>query len=219
MNSAPTLDEILVVARRATHILQTDLRMSCCVFGGAAVHMWAEIYRIPGDVDIVVMNNSYHGPEDVKELIVRRDRRFYLVNSTNPSATYRILWYHLPSGRSVKVDILVPGFDNLDLPQIDDGLIAYWENVPVMPLFPLLLMKVQGWWHHRTSNRRDFKAKEGADIEDIAALLRVAQDRGEHLTHERGNWDQKFLDNGEFHVQKFMRIGYRDAWRALGFRV
>ena len=60
-----------------------------------------------------------------------------------------------------------------------------------MPLFDLLVMKMQGWRDHRTSHRSDFRAKVEADVTDIRALLARARwqrisYRKERRCHRRG---------------------------------
>ena len=114
------------------------------------------------------------GPGGYKGEIVVADNRYYLERSRQRGATHKILYCRLPGWktdprRRVKVDILVP--PTLGLPEIDAADAFVINDIPVMPLFDLLVMKTQGWWDHRTSHRSDFRAKEGDDLSDIFALL------------------------------------------------
>ncbi|KAG6887343.1 hypothetical protein C0995_015938 [Termitomyces sp. Mi166 len=58
------------------------------------------------DVDIIVITEM--DPEDIKELILAWDDRFYLVPSANPRNTYSVLWFTVSSRKTCKVDILIP---------------------------------------------------------------------------------------------------------------
>ncbi|KAI0321528.1 hypothetical protein OF83DRAFT_1051136 [Amylostereum chailletii] len=215
-----TWDEVVRVARRATDALN-EQGFNCCVFGGTACSLWASsIRRTPGDVDIVVMTNRYD-PEYIKQSLVDADDRFFTTASVDRTATYRKLYFRLPgfasSGRRIKVDILVP--PTLEIPWVSPAEIIPIDGIPVMPLFPLLVLKLQGWWDHRRSNRADFRAKESSDIEDIRGLVAEAKVERLWLSDET-EWGDDFMDMGEMLVGKFMRIeGFKRAFRNLGFNV
>jgi hypothetical protein len=60
-----------------------------------------------------------------------------------------------------------------------------------MPLFDLLVTKIQGWRDHRASRREDFQNKVEAGVTDIRALLiqarlRRISYRKEYRRHTRG---------------------------------
>ena len=160
--------------------------------------------------------------EDVKEIIVAADQRFYTIPSANHSATYTKLYFRLPGhsydyDRVLKVDILVP--PTLRIPWVRYSQISYIDDIPVMPLFPLLVLKLQGWWDHRRSSRTDFQAKQQADIHDIRGLVDQARATGVHLSDET-DWDPDFLTHAEQLVAKFMTInGFKRSFRRLGFNV
>jgi hypothetical protein len=83
-------------------------------------------------------------PEDIKQSIVDADNRYYLQPSKKPGANYKVLFCRLPGfkreGRRVKVDILIP----LTPPKVLLDDVWLIKNIPVMPLFDLLVMKMQG---------------------------------------------------------------------------
>ena len=81
---------------------------------------------------------------------------------------------------SLKVDTLTSGTNNL--PAILASDTCQINDVPVMPQFDLLVMKIQGWWHHHISprNLKDFQAKVKADIVDVDALLARAEEGVEY---------------------------------------
>ena len=120
--------------------------------------------------------------------------------------------------RYVKVDILTSGTINLpailasDTPQIN--------NIPIMPLFDLLVMKTQGWWHHRISPRQDFQAKVKADVVDVDALLYRAEEVGVKYEDERAAFRRtcEFMEwalvLARKSVQRHRRWG---NWKAIGF--
>src|SRR6266404_3314345 len=127
------------------------------------------------DIDIVV-SSFYHDAESIKETIVGADDRYFLESSRQRNATHMILKCRLPGyhayDRWVKVDILVP--PDLNIPEISEWERVMIYDIPVMLLFDLLVIRMQGWWHHRNSSRRDFQEKEAADVTDVVALLNRA---------------------------------------------
>lgn len=175
------------------------------------------------DVDIVVSaENLGLNAEDIKERIVEADDRYFLEFSRRSGAPYKILYCCLPgfqtNGRRVKVDILVPPI--LGLPEIRSYDIVYIDRIPVMPLFDLLVMKLQGWWDHRTSPRADFQAKESADVGDINALLDRADTENLSYDDEVDAYrhHQEFVDNACTHLRRFVSVyGGNRRWRHLGF--
>jgi hypothetical protein len=108
--------------------------------------------------------------------------------------------------RCVQVDILTPGGD-LDLPEIPASATAEIENIPVMPLFDLLVTKTQGWWNHRVSLRKDFRAKVDADIGDVDALLDHAKEEGIDYEDERAisRHTYEFMEEALLLARRFIR--------------
>lgn len=89
-----------------------------------------------------------------------------------------------------------------------------------MPLFDLLVMKLQGWWHHRTSEREDFRAKEDADVTDIDALLERAIEEAisyyDESAEDRHSAD--FMDWARLLARRFVSLPRRRGnWKAIGF--
>jgi hypothetical protein len=123
-------------------------------------------------------------------------------------------------GRRVKVDVLVP--PTLGLPEVCSSDVVDIDGIPVMPLFDLLVMKLQGWWDHRNSSRPVFRAKESADITDIYALLDCADMENLSYDDEVDSYrhEEEFIDHALDLVQRFVRV-YRThrRWRRLGFPV
>lgn len=149
------------------------------------------------DIDILVTpdGSEQFDPEDIKKSIVDADSRYYLQPSEKPGANYKVLFCRLPGfkreRRRVKVDILIPLTPRLWIPKVLSEDIWLIKNIPVMPLFDLLVMKMQGWRDHRASRRSDFRAKVEADVTDIRALLARARwqkisYRNEYRHHTRG---------------------------------
>ena len=88
-----------------------------------------------------------------------------------------------PYRRCVKVDILTLGIINL--PPILASDTPHINNIPVMPLFDLLVMKTHGWWHHRKSPRKHFQATVKAEVVDVDSLLNYAEEEGVEYEDER----------------------------------
>jgi hypothetical protein len=163
--------------------------------------------------------------EDIKETIVEADDRYYLEQSRKRGATHQILYCRLPGWasdetRRVKVDILVP--PTINLPTSIASETYHISNIPVMPIFDLLVMKTQGWRDHRVSFRPDFRAKASADVSDIFALLESAKRQNVSYVDEanKGRHSPEFMRHARTLVTKFVRIyGRPRPWRALGFPV
>ena len=182
---------------------------------------------ITQDIDIVVSAEvlgltAEDIAEEIKERIVEADDRYFLQASRRRNATHRILYCRLPGwrtyGRQIKVDILVP--PTLNLPEIRSHDVVYFDGIPVMPLFDLLVMKLQGWWDHRTSPRDDFRAKESVDVDDIRALLDRADTENLSYDDEINGHYQDFVDNACTLLRRFVSVyGGNKRWRYLGFPV
>lgn len=197
-----------------------------CLFGGAACMTYG-ITRVPNDIDIVVLNSGVT-TEDIKRRLVFANPLFFLVPSTNPRNTYKVLWYNLraasssyvPPSHACKVDILIPGIMNI--PAIPEKNIVYSlikdTNIPVMSFIGVLLLKLQGWADHRISRRTDLNKKQYVDVADIYELLRIAvRNRGTHVGNE--NWlPTSFVAAGKRRVANFV-VTHPDSnvyWRQIG---
>ncbi|KII91364.1 hypothetical protein PLICRDRAFT_104445 [Plicaturopsis crispa FD-325 SS-3] len=214
--------EIRRAAKATTRALE-DNGLRCCLFGSAACSVYG-ISRTPNDIDMLVLTRDYDA-EQIKALIVETNPRFYLTNSRNPRNTYRILHFALDASgeRECKVDILVPGGE-LNLPRIPPGQINYATGsmgAPAMPLLALLLLKLQGWDHHRAHYRPDMRAKQWDDIDDIDELLAIAVD--EHALELRTErWMPKwFVNAAKTRVRDYVEEDPDSAyyWSELGFDV
>jgi hypothetical protein len=165
-------------------------------------------------------------PEYIKQTIKREDERYYLGQSKIPGANYQILYCRLPGWatdktRRVKVDILVPP-SPLNLPAISASERCFIREIPVMPIFDLLVMKTQGWRDHRDSKRRDFRDKELNDVSDIIALLKRARyEKVSYLDEaDKSRHSQEFISRARTLVNRFVRArGRIRQWRAIGFDV
>ncbi|THU99674.1 hypothetical protein K435DRAFT_837576 [Dendrothele bispora CBS 962.96] len=210
-NQTKTSWEVRQSARETISILE-DNGVKCCLFGSLACHIQGMKYRRPG------------WPES--------DGRFYLEKSIYPRATCKKLFYRVTPYRGIgpskvcKIDVLIAGRDfPLHIPKVPVSCIQYsreYPDLPVMPLLPLLLMKVQGWYDHRGSWRKDHVKKRRRDIADIGKLLEMAVDEECHLDEKiEGIWRlPKWFTNrmrkfvGEY-IEHFPHT--EDDWSSLGF--
>jgi hypothetical protein len=116
------------------------------------------------------------------------------------------------------VDILVP--PTLGLPKIPNSETVLINNIPVMPIFDLLVMKTQGWRDHRTSHRADFRAKESDDVSDVFALLERAAVEDVSFADVANDCRryEEFMDRALTLATEFVRVyGRRRQWRVLNF--
>ena len=241
----PTEQEIMKIARRTTDIIRSCMTSDVCLFGSAASALWADIDRVPNvrratlalsipvlfrlkmrctqiqDVDIVV--SGYSNAENIKEIIDEADERYYRELSKKPGKTHHILYCRLPgwstdSDRRVKVDILVP--PTLKLPEITYTDVFLFGDIPVMPLFDLLVMKTQGWWDHLNSRRSDFQAKLVDDVTDVLALLDRAREGDVSFEEEANEYrhTEEFMSHALALANRFVSAHDRhQEWRDLEF--
>ena len=97
----------------------------------------------------------------------------------------QVLWYRLDSGyfgsasRACKVDVLQPGI--MSIPDVPTDKIKHRGNYPVMPLIPLILLKLQAWEDHENAFRSWQREKSVVDLADLGRLLPIASRRGDHV--------------------------------------
>ncbi|PIL28661.1 hypothetical protein GSI_08705 [Ganoderma sinense ZZ0214-1] len=221
---APTATEVLDITRKAIKIF-AKYGLKCCLVGSVASYLYG-VPRTPNDVDLVVLTVAYT-QEQLKEILVKEDPSFYLVRSKNWRATYRVLWHRLSSATyplpftDCKVDILIPGI--LNIPNVPPERVRTLAGLPVMPMIPQLLLKVQGWSDHRASRRPDMQLKQHVDVRDIDQLLAIAVDEGASVRAPECAWLP-----GSMTAAAPTRLwlytlrasaGSKDQWRKLGFEV
>ncbi|KAJ3747757.1 hypothetical protein DFH05DRAFT_1458041 [Lentinula detonsa] len=220
--AAGVLKEVRKAARAAVTVFD-DYGMSCCLFGSLACQIHGMRTRDPKDADVVVLNNEGHDTEELKQILVDADERFYLVASRNPDATYQVLYFKLGPRRSCKVDILTTGNStSLDIPRVPDSQIHYihpYNDLPVMPLLALLLLKLQGWIDHRHSLKAYEQAKVRQDVADVREMLKIAIEEEVHINDHESEWMphwfvEQMMDKVHEYINKFP--GSRSDWESLG---
>ncbi|KAI0708403.1 hypothetical protein C8Q76DRAFT_770360 [Earliella scabrosa] len=224
---APTTDQILEIARKAIKIFG-KYGLECCLMGSVASYLYG-VDRAPNDVDLVILSTRYT-QEELKQILVREDPKFYRLASKNRFASYTVLWYSLstrtyayPNARvDCKVDLLIPGI--LNIPSIPPAHVQTLAGLPVMPLVPQLLLKLQGWSDHRASHRSDMQAKQYVDIRDVDTLLAIALERGAKLRvddEDADDWvPESMITVAQGRLRSYTLFGSRksaDGWKQLGF--
>ena len=160
---------------------------------------------------------SLYDQEALKRLLVAADSNFYLVDSKNRLATYKVLWCTVGL-RRCKVDILRPVI-TLNIPDIPPSDVLYYRGLPVIPLAPLVLLKLQGWMDHRDSNKLWERRKESVDIADVKAILTIACQRGVKVDRDmRNRLPLDFVRAAERRVRQFIVKcpETRASWIAFG---
>ena len=182
--------------------------------------------------------------EQLKRQLVELNPRFYLVNTRNPMATYKVLWYRVPeaqpssplanssfyytflyssrSGVKIKVDILLPGA--MDIPLFPTEKITWDAGLLSAPFILVLLLKLQAWFQHRHSTESRFREKQFTDHDDLQALLGIACSKRVHILPQAPSeayLSQDFLMNSMArvadHIQMYPRC--KDDWVRLGFGI
>jgi len=173
-----------------------------------------------------VVLTSEKTDEELKDILVRNDSHFYLVRSKDPFAKYRVLWFNLLTTTSssysfgrynaCKVDILLPGVMNI--PSVPQNLVVRIRELPLMPMIPLLLLKLQAWSDHGIATKQHLREKRPVDAQDINRLLVLAVAQGVKLN--TGTWmPVSFVEAAKRRVVVY-GIEYPDSrrhWRRLGF--
>jgi len=188
--------------------------------GGLACRLYGTT-RIPNDIDVLCLTDAWE-QETLKQKLTEVNRKFYLVPSRDPSATYKVLWYKIhvyPLGTiRVKVDLLFRGV--LDIPDIPLSKIDRTNDssLPCMPLSPLLILKLQGWIHHGDAIESRYRMKQPADVQDINDLLEIARQRNIRPRSE-SYLPQSFITRAETRVMKYVKSqpSSRDHWISIGF--
>ncbi|KAF8330961.1 hypothetical protein F5887DRAFT_895365 [Amanita rubescens] len=191
-----TKKDIRRVARRVVETLEQG-GYTCCLYGSAACSVYG-MERVPADIDVVVFTQD--DVEDIKAYLARENSRCYLEDSKNLHNTYKKVFYALswtPRLRC-KVDIIIGGQNSpLKIPKIPVRHIQHVNdfNIPVLPFLVLLILKVQGWHDHRSSQRTDFLRKVPQDKRDIDELLGMVDDK-DHL--DQFSWlPSWFIDHAQ----------------------
>ncbi|KAH8112958.1 hypothetical protein DFH11DRAFT_1857739 [Phellopilus nigrolimitatus] len=216
MYRKPSFDEVFKAAHDAIRSLGT-LGYRSCVIGDLACNLFGTSRR-PEDADIVIFGTrrSSHS-EELKRQLVSLNANFYLRDPKNASATYKSLWYRLPSW-SCRVNLLASGIQ--DIPNIDASCISYVKGIPVMPLSIVLLLKLQSWICHRISSKPYLRIRQYADMEDIDFLLPLA------CEHRLKPCEEPFVRSSFILKSRARAWQYTvhypasaERWRALGFIV
>ncbi len=199
------------------------LRYEFCLFGSAASNYYGMSSRVAQDVDILVLARDVDA-EWLKEIFVQRDKNFYRVNSVKPEATYTVLWYELSDERKCKVDLL--HFGVMGIPCMPPGIAYYvrspgYRKIPLLPLIPLLFLKLIGWRKRARSILRYWRKKVPNDEEDILNLLDIAISRPDIGRLSSVPWvTTAFRRRARRPVGLFVQK-YPDSivkWRVIGFR-
>lgn len=174
-------------------------------------------------MDLVVLNNKGNDTESLKQILVDEDENFFLVDAKNPRATYQVLWYRISSRAICKVDILTTGNStSLDIPRVPNNRIQRihpHNDLPVMPLLALLLLKLQGWVDHRHSQKSHERAKVQQDVADVREMLNIAMEGQVHIDDWNSKWMPRWFidqmtDRVEEHIRKFPHS--EKLWENLG---
>ncbi|KAF7323729.1 hypothetical protein MKEN_00593800 [Mycena kentingensis (nom. inval.)] len=214
--SNPSLYEVELVAQRAVAAF-ASAGIETCLFGGAACAAYGNT-RTPGDVDIVCLTDEYT-QEQLKTILVSKNPNFYTVRARDPDATYRVLWYRTGYRRSCKVDVLLPGI--LNIPDVPSSRIVHSaKELPLMPFFPLLLLKLQGWQDHGESDKDYMRAKQPTDVRDVVQMLGLAATKytKQTVASEESWLPEEFMAAAKRRVKLFVESHPETAsyWRLLG---
>lgn len=174
---------------------------------------------------MIVLTELYD-QERLKQMLVRSDSNFHLVNSRNIYATYKVLWYRFPSSylaKRCKVDILDPGIMNIPNVPPEHLVSKAPYNLPLMPLISHLFLKLQTWSDHRAATRSDLQLKQYTDRRDIDQLLEIVYQSGDRIRSPVLKWlPESMVSAASTRLRDYLFRGSpstRRQWEALGFVV
>ena len=110
--------------------------------------------------------------------------------------------------------------DLINLPAILASDTPQINNIPVMLLFDLLVMKAQVWWHYHILPRKDLQEKIKADVVNVDALLDRAEEEGVEYEDERAVCRNtcEFMEWALVLARRVVRRRHRRGkWRAIVF--
>ncbi|KAH8094705.1 hypothetical protein BXZ70DRAFT_354824 [Cristinia sonorae] len=212
----PTLLQIQQVARQVVDLFK-NAQLNSCLCGGVACTLYGTT-RTPNDVDILVLSTQYH-TESLKQYIAGQSSNFFLRDSQKIGATYKILYCRIGSAQECKVDILTPGI--LNIPHIPTNRLLFSDKLPVMPIIPLLLLKLQTWANHCDSDMPGKRAKVPYDVQDVDQLLGIAISRDDEQMSQAATWlPAAFIQAGRNHAVRYLQESSTSKtandWRSIG---
>ena len=165
-----------------------------------------------------------YSQEQLKDILVSANQDFFLTPAATPGADYQVLWCHLPGctragrRRRCKVDVLLPNNRNLTIPVVPPSSMEFSRTpaLPIMPLIPLLLVKLQGWLARREGE------KEAVDAQDVYLLLQLAMGRQLFVWDDSMHWIPiSFISEAQPWIEEFVDEYPKTekAWRMIGFAV
>ena len=107
----------------------------------------------------------------------------------------------------------------MNIPDVSPIDIMYRNNLPLMPLVPLILLKLQAWMDHRLSTKYWERGKEEVDYTDVKAILTIANQKGVKLDQRsRNRLSSDFVEASEMRARQFMArySDTRSLWTAFG---
>ncbi|KAF4575390.1 hypothetical protein EYR40_004865 [Pleurotus pulmonarius] len=192
---------------------------ACSAHGGS---------RVSAGIDVVVLATSVDR-EALKRNLAAEDARFVLESPRDPNATHKVLLYEMPSTspstylcRPCKISIAMPQIRNV--PDVPVERIAYggpgeWQGLPLMPVVPLLILRLQDWTDHLHAKTPDLRDKRHTDARDIGELLEIAVRQAYGLDEDRAWMPASFIEGAERLIPGYIVIHPFTAykWRRIGF--
>lgn len=118
-----------------------------------------------------------------------------------------------------KVDILRPGVMNI--PDVPRNHLVNVDSIPLMPLFTLLILKLEAWNDHRNAYKYYVRMKRHVDATDLEELLPLAAN-SVLWTNKHEEWVLTSRVRGVEGILHDYLLEYpsqRKAWAALGLEI
>ncbi|KAF9008330.1 hypothetical protein BDQ17DRAFT_1422405 [Cyathus striatus] len=185
------VDDIFKAASVASKIIAGN-GYKCCMYGRAACFIYGLMDKDPQKIEILVWSPNVVNIEALEKGITESDNNFFLIPSRDPNATRKSLWYSLKPGhlgeRNMTNCRRIYMFSHGDFRDIPEDRIVHAKpyNIPLMPFFSLILMKVDLW--HVLHMRDSHGMATTYSGYEVSELLRLAVDRYHFKVRETDYW-------------------------------
>lgn len=106
----------------------------------------------------------------------------------------------------------------MNIPSVPRDKVLRIDGLPVMPLIPLILLKLQAWQDHRSAFKAYLSSKQWTDVSDLRILLPIAIRRGDSLKKETHWVPVSFTSAAKERIGWYLE-SYRDQaglWKQIG---
>ena len=108
----------------------------------------------------------------------------------------------------------------MNIPSVPRDKILHIDNLPAMPIIPLMLLKLQAWEDHRTSDKSYYREKQWTDVADLGRMLPIAVKQKASLEKDQSWLPDTFVSAAKARIERYLAVYGEQAsmWEAIGVR-